>query len=147
MSGVIALATIVLAFVVPAIALCKVVSLASIVWAIAISTVVAGVGFYVASRLIETRSLRSERVDHYLQVSILVVAAGLLWTHMAIQAAPWRERSIEPGVALAIAVLCGVAGAMLLIRRARRLEAARRRQQASDACGASPPRGLHAEQA
>ena len=99
MSGVLALAAIVLAFVVPAIALCKVVSLASIVWAIAISTVAAGAGFYVASRLIETRSPQNERVDHYLQASILVVAAGLLWTHMAMQTAPWRERSIEPATA------------------------------------------------
>jgi hypothetical protein len=45
----------------------------------------------------------------------------LLWVHVILQTGPWRDRSIEPGVALAIVAGCGVAGAVLLIRRARRL--------------------------
>ena len=120
-SGAIALAAIVLAFLVPGILLCKVGPLASIALAIAITTFVAGVGLYLADRSIEKRAPRSERVDHCLQASILVTAAGLLWFHVVFQTGPWRDRSIEPGPALVIAAGCGLAGALLLIRRARRL--------------------------
>ena len=120
-SGAIALAAIVFAFLVPGILLCKVVPLAGIALAIAITTFVAGIGLYLAGRSIEKRVPRSERVDHCLQASILVVAAGLLWFHMVFQTGPWRDRSIEPGPALAIATGCGIAGALLLMRRARRL--------------------------
>ena len=102
-SGAIALAAIVLAFLVPGILLCKVVPLASIALAIAITTFVAGVGLYLAGWSIEKRAPRSERVDHCLQASILVTAAGLLWFHVVFQTGPWRDRSIEPGPALAIA--------------------------------------------
>ena len=122
-SGVIALATIIFAFLVPGIALCKVVSLTNIASAIAITTLVAGFGLYLAGQLIEKRTPQSERVDHYLQASIPVTAAGLLWGHVVLQTGPWRDRSIEPGVAFAIVAGCGVAGALLLIRRARRLAA------------------------
>ena len=120
-SGAIALAAIVLAFLVPGILLCKVGPLASIALAIAITTFVAGVGLYLADRSIEKRAPRSERVDHCLQANILVTAAGLLWFHVVFQTGPWRDRSIEPGPALVIAAGCGLAGALLLIRRARRL--------------------------
>lgn len=120
-SGVIALAAIIVAFLVPGILLCKVVSLASIALAIAMTTFAAGFGLYLAGRSIEKRAPRSERVDHCLQASILVIAAGLLWFHMVLQAGPWRDRSIEPGAALVIVTGCGIAGALLLMRRARRL--------------------------
>jgi len=108
---------------VPGVALCKVVSLTNIASAIAITTLVAGFGLYLAGQLIEKRTPQSERVDHYLQASIPVTAAGLLWGHVVLQTGPWRDRSIEPGVAFAIVAGCGVAGALLLIRRARRLAA------------------------
>jgi membrane protein implicated in regulation of membrane protease activity len=120
-SGAIALAAIIFAFAVPAIALCKVVPLASIASAIAITTLVAGLGLYLAGRSIENRSPQCERVDHYLQASILVTTAGLLWFHLILQTGPWRERSIEPTTALAIVIICGIAGAWLLIQRDRRL--------------------------
>lgn len=120
-SGAIALAAIIFAFLVPGVALCKLVSLTSIALAIAITTLVAGFGLYLAGQLIEKRTPQSERVDHCLQASIPVTAAGLLWVHVILQTGPWRDRSIEPGVALAIVAGCGVAGAVLLIRRARRL--------------------------
>ena len=120
-SGVIALAAIVFAFLVPGILLCKVVPLLKIALAIAITTLVAGIGLYLAGWLIEKRDPRNERVDHCLQASIFVIAAGLLWLHVVLQTGPWRERSIEPGPALAIAAGCGIAGALMLIRRARRL--------------------------
>ena len=122
-SGAIALAAIIFAFLVPGVALCKLVSLTSIASAIAITTLVAGFGLYLAGQLIEMRTPQSERVDHYLQASIPVTAAGLLWVHVVLQTGPWRDRSIEPGVAFAIVAGCGVAGALLLIRRARRLAA------------------------
>ena len=96
-SGVIALAAIIFAFLVPGIVLCKVVSLTSIATAIAITTLVAGFGLYSAGQLIEKRTPQSERVDHYLQASIPVTAAGLLWIHVILQTGPWRDRSIEPG--------------------------------------------------
>ena len=118
-SGAIALAAIIFAFVVPGIALCKVVPLASIASAIAITTLVAGLGLYLAGRSIEKRTPQCERVDHYLQASILVTTAGLLWFQL--QTGPWRDRSIEPRTALAIVIICGIAGALLLIRRGRRL--------------------------
>jgi hypothetical protein len=60
-SGVIALAAIIFAFVVPGIALCKVVPLASIASAIAITTLVAGRGLYLAGRSIEKRTPQCER--------------------------------------------------------------------------------------
>lgn len=120
-SGAIALGAIIFAFLVPGVALCKLVSLTSIALAIAITTLVAGFGLYLAGQLIEKRTPQSERVDHYLQASIPVTAAGLLWVHVILQTGPWRDRSIEPGVALAIVAGCGVAGAVLLMRRARRL--------------------------
>jgi hypothetical protein len=120
-SGAIALAAIVVAFLGPGILLCKVVSLANIALAIAIATLVAGFGLYLAGRSIEKRTPRSERVDHCLQASIFVIAAGLLWFHVVFQTGPWRDRSIEFGPALAIASGCGIAGALMLIRRARRL--------------------------
>jgi hypothetical protein len=120
-SGAIALAAIIFAFVVPGIALCKVVPLASIASAIAITTLVAGIGLHLAGRSIEKRTPRCERVDHYLQASILVTTAGLLWCHLILQTGPWRDRSIEPRTALAIVIICGIAGAFLLIRRGRRL--------------------------
>src|SRR5262249_42874587 len=120
-SGVIAFAAIIFAFLVPGIVLCKVVPLTSIASAIAITTLVAGFGLYLAGRWIEKRAPRSERVDHYLQASILVIAAGLLWLHVVFQTGAWRDRSIEPGAALAIVTGCGIAGALLLMRRARRL--------------------------
>lgn len=120
-SGAIALAAIIFAFIVPGTALCKVVPLASIALAIAITTLVAGLGLYLAGRSIEKRTPQCERVDHYLQASILVTTAGLLWCHLILQTGPWRDRSIEPRSALAIVIICGIAGALLLIRRARRL--------------------------
>jgi len=120
-SGAIALAAIIFAFVAPGIALCKVVPLATIASAIAITTLVAGLGLYLVGRSIEKRTPQSERVDHYLQASILVTAAGLLWFHLILQTGPWRDRSIEPGTALAIVIICGIAGALLLIRRGKRL--------------------------
>ena len=120
-SGAIALAAIIFAFVVPGIALCKVVPLASIAAAIAITTLVAGIGLYLAGRSIERRTPQCERVDHYLQASILVTTAGLLWCHLILQTGPWRDMSIEPTIALTIIIICGIAGALLLIRRGRRL--------------------------
>jgi hypothetical protein len=120
-SGAIALATIVLAFVVPGIALCKVVPLVSIASAIAVTTLIAGVGFYWAGRSIEKQTPQCARVDYYLQASILITTAGLLWFPVISQTGPWRERSIEPGATLAIVFICGIAGAVLLIRRSRRL--------------------------
>ena len=120
-SGAIALTVIIFAFLVPGVVLCKLVSLANIVLAIAITTLVAGFGLYLAGWSIEKRTPQCERVDHYLQASILVIAAGLLWLHMILQTGPWRDRSIEPKTALAIVIGFGIAGAILLIRRARRL--------------------------
>jgi hypothetical protein len=120
-SAAIALAVITLAFVVPAIALCKVVPLASIASAIAVTTLIAGLGLYWAGRSIEKRSPRCERVDYYLQASILVVTAGLLWFQLIWQTGPWRDRNIDPTAGLAIVIVCGIAGALLLIRRGRRL--------------------------
>jgi len=120
-SGAIALTAIIFAFLVPGIMLCKVVSLVSIASAIAITTLLAGVGLYLTGRSIEKHMPRSDRVDHYLQASILVIAAGLLWLQVTLQSGPWRERSIEPKTAMAIVIGCGIAGALLLIRRARRL--------------------------
>ncbi|HZP68583.1 MAG TPA: hypothetical protein VFB29_01450 [Pseudolabrys sp.] len=120
-SGAIALAVIVLAFLVPGIALCKVISLVGIASAIAMTTLLAGLGLYLAGRSVERRTPQCERVDHYLQASIFVIAAGLLWLHMIFQAGPWRERTIEPGPALIIVIGSAIAGALLLIRRARRL--------------------------
>ena len=117
----IALTAFIFAFLVPGLVLCKVVSLVSIASAIAITTLVAGFGLYLAGRSIENRAPRCERVDHYLQASILVTAAGLLWLHVILQTGPWRDRSIEPTTALAIISGCAIAGALLLIRRARRL--------------------------
>jgi hypothetical protein len=38
-----------------------------------------------------------------------------------LQTGPWRDRSIEPRTALAIVIIGGIAGALLLIRRGRRL--------------------------
>jgi hypothetical protein len=52
-AGAIALAAIILAFVVSGIALCKVVPSASIASAIAITTLVAGLGLYLTSRSLE----------------------------------------------------------------------------------------------
>jgi uncharacterized membrane-anchored protein len=120
-SGAIALTAIIFAFFVPGVVLCKLVSLVSIASAIAITTLVGGLGLYLGGRWIEKRTPRCERVDHYLQASILVIAAGLLWLHVILQTGPWRDRSIEPRTALAIVTGCGIAGALLLIRRARRL--------------------------
>jgi hypothetical protein len=120
-SAAIGLAVITLAFVVPEIALCKVVSLASIASAIAITTLVAGLGLYLLGRSIEKRSPQCERVDYYLQSSIFVVAAGLLWFQLILQTGPWRDRNINPTAGLAIVLVCGIAGALLLIRRGRRL--------------------------
>jgi hypothetical protein len=117
----IALNAIIFAFLVPGVMLCKVVSLVSIASAIAITTLVAGFGLYLAGRSIEKRIPRCDRVDHYLQASILVITAGLLWLHVILQPGPWRDRSFEPRTALAIVTGCGIAGALLLMRRARRL--------------------------
>lgn len=119
-SGVIALATITLAFLVPGIALCKVVPLTGIAWGITIATLLAGFGLFLASCVLETRTPQYERVDHFLQASILVVAAGFLWLHMSLQTAPWRERTIGPGSAFAIVMICAVIGAGLMFRRGRR---------------------------
>lgn len=120
-SGAIALTATIFAFLVPGVVLCKLVSLVSIASAIAMTTLVAGFGLYLAGQSIEKRNPRCERVDHYLQASILVITAGLLWLHVILQTGPWRDRSIEPRTALAIVTGCGIAGALLLIRRARRL--------------------------
>jgi len=120
-SAAIAVTAIIFAFLVPGVVLCKLVSLASIASAIAITTFVAGFGLYLAGRSIEKRTPLCERVDHYLQASILVTAAGLLWLHVILQSGPWRDRSIEPGAALAIVAGCGIAGALLLIGRAKRV--------------------------
>jgi hypothetical protein len=120
-SGAIALAAIIFAFVVPGIALCKVVPLPSIASVIAITTLVAGIGLYLVGWSIEKRTPQCERVDHYLQASILVTTAGLLWCHLILQTGPWRDRNIEPRTALAIVLIGGIAGALLLIRRGRRL--------------------------
>jgi hypothetical protein len=120
-SAAIALAAITLAFVVPGIALCKVVPLASIASAIAITTLIAGLGLYWAGRSIEKRTPQCKRVDYYLQASILVTAAGLLWLNPILQTGPWRDRSIDSTAAVAIVIVCGTAGTLLLIRRGRRL--------------------------
>jgi hypothetical protein len=120
-SGAIALAAITLAFVVPGIALCKVVPLASIALAIAITTLIAGLGLYWAGRSVEKYNPQCERVDYYLQASIFVTTAGFLWFDVILKTGPWRERTIEPREALPIVIICGVAGALLLIRRGRRL--------------------------
>ena len=120
-SGAIALTAIIFAFLVPGVVLCKLVPLANIASAIAITTLVAGFGLYLAARSIEKRAPQCERVDHYLQASILVIAAGLLWLHVILQTGPWRDRSINPKTAFAIVAGCGIAGALLLIRRTRRL--------------------------
>ena len=81
-SGAIALTAIIFAFLVPGVALCKVVSLISIAAAIAITTLVVEFGLYLTGRLVERRTPRCERVDHYLQASIFVIAAGLLWLNV-----------------------------------------------------------------
>ena len=120
-SGAIALTVIIFAFLVPGVVLCKLVPLASIASAIAITTLVAGCGLYLAARSIEKRTPQCERVDHYLQASILVIAAGLLWLHVILQTGPWRDRSIEPKTGFAIVAGCGITGALLLMRRTRRL--------------------------
>jgi hypothetical protein len=120
-AGVIALTTVIFAFLVPGVLLCKVVPLTSIAAAIAITTLVAGSGLYLAGLSIEKRTPRAERVDHYLQASILVIAAGLLWLHVVFQTGPWSERTIEPGPAAAIVVGCAIAQVLLMMRRARRL--------------------------
>src|SRR5262249_2063407 len=119
-SGAIALTAIIFAFLVPGVALCKVVSLISIAAAIAITTLVVGFGLYLTGRLVERRTPRCEQVDHFLQASIFVIAAGLLWLHVVLQTGPWRERSIEPQAALAIVTGCGLAGGPGLVKRARR---------------------------
>ena len=120
-SGAIALTAIIFAFLVPGVVLCKVVSLVSIASAIAITTLVAGFGLYLTGRSIEKRMPRCDRADYYLQASILVITAGLLWLYVILQTGPWRDRSFEPRTALAIVTGCGIAGGLLLIRRARRL--------------------------
>jgi len=120
-SAAIALAVITLAFVAPGITLCKVVPLASIALAIAITTLIAGLGLYWASRLVEKCSPQCERVDYYLQASILVITAALLWFQFILQTGPWRDRNIDPTTGLAIVIVCGIAGALLLMRRGRRL--------------------------
>jgi len=120
-SGAIAFAAITAAFLVPGIALCKIVPLTSIASAIALTTLVAGFGLYLAGRSIEKRTPRSERVDHFLQASILVASAGFLWLHVILQTGPWHERSIDPEAVLGIFAGCGIAGALMLTRRARRL--------------------------
>jgi hypothetical protein len=120
-SAAIALAAITLAFVVPGIALCKVVPLVSIASAIAITTLIAGFGLYWAGRSVEKRTPECERVDYYLQASILVTTAGLLWFDVILKTGPWRDRAIEPREALPILIICAIAGAFLLIQRGRRL--------------------------
>jgi len=120
-SGAIAFTAIILAFLLPGIMLCKVVPLVDIASAIAITTLLAGLALYLAGRWIERRTPRCVRVDHYLQASILVIIAGLLWLHVILQTGPWRDRTIEPRTAFAIVTGCGIVGALVLIRRARRL--------------------------
>jgi hypothetical protein len=120
-SAAIALAAITLAFVGPGIALCKVVPLASIASAIALTTLIAGLGLYWAGRSIEKRTPQCERIDYYLQASILVTTAALLWFQLILQTGPWQDRNIDPIAALAIVIVCGIAGALLLVRRGRRL--------------------------
>jgi hypothetical protein len=120
-SAAIALVAITLAFVGPGIALCKVVPLASIASAIAITTLIAGLGLYWAGRSIENRNPKCKRVDYYLQASILVTTAALLWFQFILQTGPWQDRNIDPIEALAIVIVCGIAGAVLLIKRGRRL--------------------------
>jgi peptidoglycan/LPS O-acetylase OafA/YrhL len=120
-SAAIALVVITLAFVVPGIALCKVVPLASIAYTIAITTLIAGLGLYWAARSTETRSPQCERVDYYLQASILVVTAALLWFQLILQPGLWQDRNIDPTAALAIVFACGIAGGVLLMKRGRRI--------------------------
>jgi len=120
-SAAIALAVITLAFVVPGIALCKVVPLASIAFAIALTTIMAGLGLYWAGRLVEKHCPQCVRVDYYLQASILVTTAALLWFYMILQPGPWRDSNIDPTAGLAIVIVCAIAGAFLLVRRGRRL--------------------------
>ena len=117
----IALAVITLAFVVPGIALCKVVPLKSIAFSIAVTTLIAGLGLYWAARTIEKRSPTCDRVDFYLQASILVTTAALLWFQLIFRAGPWKDRNIDPTAGLAIVIVCGIVGAFLLIRRGIRL--------------------------
>src|SRR5262249_61519251 len=93
----------------------------SIASAIAITTLLAGLLLYLAGRWIEKRAPRCERVDHYLQASILVIAAGLLWLQVVLQTGPWRGRRIEPRTGLKIVNGWGKAGVLLLVPRTRRL--------------------------
>ena len=120
-SAAIALAVIILAFVMPGIALCKVVPLTSIAVAIAITTLIAGLGLYWAGWSIENCNPQCERIECYLQASILVITAALLWFPPIFQTGPWRDRNIDPTAGLAIVIVCGIVGALLLIRRGRRL--------------------------
>lgn len=124
-SGLYALAVIVGAFVTPAIVFCKVLPLLQIAGAIAATTLLAALALFVASRRAERRDIRDARADHFLQASIFVAAAGLLWTHVVLQDGPWRERTIELRAGLVIAIACAVGGAILMRRRQARLAAAR----------------------
>jgi hypothetical protein len=68
------LTVIIFTFLVPRVLLRKLVSLASIASAIAMTTLVAGFGLYLAARSsIEKRTPRCERIDNYLQASILII--------------------------------------------------------------------------
>src|SRR4029078_11678940 len=94
-SGAIALAAIIFAFLVPGVALCRLVSLASIASAITITPFVAGFGLYLAAHLIEKRDPQCERVDHYLQASIPVTGAGLLWLPVYFTNGPGADRGLS----------------------------------------------------
>lgn len=119
-SAVYALGAITLAFAVPGIALCKVVSLPMIVWAIVAATAGMAVILFAASVLREWEEPLCPKVEQYLQASIFVAAAAMLWGQMAIQRLPVRERSFDPVMTALIVLACLSLGARLLKARANR---------------------------
>jgi len=110
----------ILSFAVPVIALCGRLPQAGLIWAITGTTLATGLGYGAAGWLLERRSRDDRLVDDHLLSGTLIIAAGLLWVEIAVQAGPVRGRTLEFWPSLSIVLLAGFAGAVLMHRRAAR---------------------------
>jgi hypothetical protein len=110
-----------LSFFVPGIALCGRLPQSGIVWTITGATLATGLVYWGASSLLERKSTENRLVDDLQLSGTLMIVAGLLWTDVAAQSGPVRERTLQFWPSLTMVLLAVFAGVFLMHRRAVRL--------------------------
>jgi hypothetical protein len=115
------LAGVLLSFLVPAIALCGLLTRTGIVWAIVATTLATGASYLALSWHIEQQSAADPKVEQLRLAGLLVVTAAALLAQLALAPGAAGHGTLQLGPSLMVAAAAVIAGVRIMLARARRL--------------------------